>query len=85
MKQNKKAANVSVKTMAIKCRVVNHLRKGFYNKQADQFTDEEKLVWFDMVYSLTKAAHIELNNYKRNRKQRAVIELLREQRKHSHV
>lgn len=72
--------NVSLKTMAIKARVYNHIRKTLYKKRLEQIPDSEKLKFFDEIFVLNKDAHWELNDYKQKRWNKAKIAELRKQK-----
>lgn len=76
-----KNINVSLKTMGIKARVTNVIRVDIYNKKLDRINDKEKIELFNKWFSLTKEAHIELNNYKAKRKYKAEVKKLRELKK----
>lgn len=63
-----------VKTMAIKARLSNLLRKTFYKRTETDFTAEEKLTLFDAILSETQEMHFELNMYKSKRKSKRFVE-----------
>ena len=60
--------STQLKTLAIKARVANHIRKTLYKKKLDQITDQEKISLFNEIYSLNHAMHWELNSYKDKRR-----------------
>jgi len=60
------------KTMAIKARLANYVRKALYKKPID-ISDKEKLGIFEQVYNLNRDTHWELLAYKAKRKQKAAL------------
>lgn len=77
----KKEIAISLKTMGIKARVTNVIRTDIYDKRVEQFSDKQKIEYFNKWFSLTKEAHTELNNYKTKRKYKAKVEKLRLERR----
>lgn len=72
--------STSLKTMAIKSRVANFIRKALYKKRLEQFSDAEIQVLFSEIHALNFKAHTELNNYKQKRKKKAAVQREREKR-----
>jgi hypothetical protein len=73
----KNQVSVSMKTLAIKARVLNKFRKLFYKEQLKNFPDTLKIEIFNQLFSEVRAAHNELVEYKSKRKYRAEIEAKR--------
>lgn len=84
----RKENTVALKTMAIKARVYNQIRKDLYQKVLEEgyaskyrgyeiLSDEKKLELFNKWFSLNSDSHHELNSYKRKRKDKAAIEAKR--------
>lgn len=81
--------NVALKTMAMKAKVANFLRKSFYKTKIKPeggygktlITDEEKLKLFDVIWAMSQEMHRELNAYKWKRQHKAAIQKAREERK----
>ncbi len=82
---------VGFKTLSIKARIANILRKELYfitnddytlkyGKNKKKLTDKEKIEYFDKLLPLVQDMHRELNNYKSKRKEKAEIQRLREER-----
>jgi hypothetical protein len=67
--------------MAMKCRVANIIRKEIYKKKIEDFTDKQKIDFFDEIYIEAKKMHYELQAYKSKRQKKAEIQRLREERK----
>jgi hypothetical protein len=76
-----KQQKIALKTLAIKARVYNHIRKTLYKKRLENITEKEKIEFFDLLFSMNQEAHYELNAYKRKRQDKAEIQRLREERK----
>ena len=83
-----KEHSVSFKTMAIKARVYNQIRKDLHKmplvsidpKFSDRewyLTDKQKVDFFDKWFKLNHDANFELNQYKLKRKYKAKVEKLR--------
>jgi hypothetical protein len=72
---------ISLKTLAIKARVYNYIRQTLYKKRLEDFTDQQKIEFFNEVWMQNRAAHRELHNYKIKRQRKAEIERLRQQRR----
>ncbi len=62
------------KTMAIKARVANHLRKSIYKKEYDEITVPEKLTLLRELFDMGKEMHKELSAYKQKRKDKKAIQ-----------
>jgi hypothetical protein len=67
------------KTMAMKARVANFIRKALYKKPID-ISEKEKLILFEQIYNLNRDMHWELLAYKAKRKEKARIQKLRSER-----
>lgn len=65
--------SVALKTLAMKARVYNQIRKNFYKKPITSFSPEEKIKMFDKIFGLNLETHWELNNYKHKRKAKATL------------
>jgi hypothetical protein len=63
-----KQINTALKTLAMKARVYNQIRKDLYKKRLDSFTDKQKVEFFDKVFALNNETHWELLAYKEKRK-----------------
>lgn len=72
-----KQINTALKTMGIKARVYNQIRKDLYKLRLENITPQQKHLFFDQWFSLNQAAHNELNDYKAKRKAKAIINSLR--------
>lgn len=71
----------NTKTLAIKARLANHIRKTLYNKKnLEQFNQAEKVDFFNDVWAKYLDMHSELNDYKAKRKAKAEIQRLRKER-----
>lgn len=57
-----------LKTLAMKAKLANYIRKTLYKKQLDKLTQKEKLDIFDVIFSINKEMHYELLAYKSKRK-----------------
>lgn len=78
---------IALKTLGIKARVSNKLRKDFYNLTDNDFevkykgkkklSNDEKVKYFDELFKEVKLMHSELNSYKEKRKYKAFINKLR--------
>lgn len=77
--------SVSHKTLSIKARVYNQIRKDLYKKTNEDIiynklrglefiTDEQKIELFNKWFDLNKEAHNELNEYKKKRKYKKTIQ-----------
>lgn len=90
MKKNK-INSIAFKSMSIKARLANLLRKELYEYSTNEWdikyrgkkklTDEDKIRLFNLFFVETKAMHNELNAYKEKRQYKAEIQRLREERK----
>lgn len=76
MKQDK----VALKTLAMKARLANYIRKTLYKRKLDAIPDVDKIEIFDQIHSLNLLMHWELRDYKAKRKTKAKIQKLREAR-----
>lgn len=89
-----KQQTIASKTMAMKARVFNELRTALYGqikyrnrhigikyKQITELSDEEKIEIYDRMLLSLLESHWELNDYKAKRKEKARIQMLREERK----
>lgn len=72
--------SVSQKTMAMKARVANHIRKTLFKKLKVNITDDEKIAIFDQIYDMNRDMHWDLNNYKQKRRAKAALQKEREER-----
>jgi hypothetical protein len=70
----------ALKTMAIKARVYNKIRKALYKQGLEKFTSENKVTFFDELFKENQEAHNELNNLKRKRKDKAFVQAERVKR-----
>ena len=62
------------KTMAIKARVANHLRKSIYKKNYEDLSLPERESLFKELFEMGKEMHKELSAYKQKRKDKKVIQ-----------
>ncbi len=69
MKQNK----IAMKTMAIKARVYNFIRKSLYNQYLENISEKTKIELFDKIFGLNKEAHWELIRYKQKRQDKSEL------------
>lgn len=88
---------IALKTMAIKARVYNEIRKDLFHKLLEEnfyskykkyevlkyevLKDEDKIKLFNKWFELNKEAHRELDAYKSKRKYKAKVLKLREEKK----
>lgn len=63
--------SVQLKTMAIKSRLANHIRKTLYKKKIDKISNEDKVKLFDEIFQLNNVMHWELKDYKEKRRDKA--------------
>lgn len=63
----------NTKTLAIKARLANHIRKTLYKKHLPVLSEAEKLAIFDQIFGLNLQMHWELNAYKQKRKDKAEL------------
>lgn len=71
----------NTKTLAIKARLANHIRKTLYNKKRlEQFSVSEKEEFFNDVWAKYLDMHSELNDYKAKRKAKKAVQIQREKR-----
>ena len=68
-----KQTNTALKTLAMKARVYNQIRKDLYKKRLDQIKDKEKIEFFDKVFQLNHETHWELIAYARKRQDAAKL------------
>jgi hypothetical protein len=59
---------VALKTLAMKAKVANFIRKELYKARLDQITRERKIELFDQIFKLNLGMHNELFWYKEKRK-----------------
>lgn len=71
----------NTKTLAMKARVYNKIRKDFYKKRLESFSVSDKVKYFDELFSINLATHWELKSYARQRKEQARIKRGRKPRK----
>ena len=64
---------IQLKTMAMKARVANFIRKELYKARLDQISKERKIELFDQIFQMNHAMHYELLAYKNKRKEKAYI------------
>lgn len=64
---------MNTKTMAIKARLANHIRKTLYKKHLLSLSDSEKIAMMDQIFGLNLEMHWELNAYKQKRKDKAEL------------
>lgn len=69
-----KAINTSLKTMGIKARVTNIIRKDIYLTRVEDFSEKAKVALFNKWFQVAKEVHNELNTYKAKRKYKAKVE-----------
>lgn len=81
MKQN----NIALKTLAIKARMTNHIRKTLFKKDLDKISNEEKVLFFNEVYKINNETHWELISYKHKRKEKRKIQEAREKRRETQI
>jgi len=72
---------VALKTLAIKARVANHLRKTLYKQKIENISNEQKVQYFDEWFKINHEMHWELNAYKDKRKAKRKVEEERKKRK----
>lgn len=65
--------STELKTLAMKARVANQIRKTLYKKRVDQITDKEKIQIFEEIFQLNSLMHWELIAYKRKRQEKKAI------------
>lgn len=63
----------NIKTLAMKAKLANHIRKTLYKKHLTALSEAEKLAIFDQIFGLNLQMHSELNAYKRKRKDKAEL------------
>lgn len=68
----------NIKTMAMKAKLANYIRKTLYKKHLTALSGADKVAIFDQIFGLNLQMHSELNAYKRKRKDKA--ELLRKRK-----
>lgn len=61
------------KTMAMKARLANYIRKTLYKKHLQTLSDKEKVAILDQIFGLNLQMHWELNAYKQKRKDKAAL------------
>jgi len=62
-----KDKRIAFKTLAMKARVYNYIRKTLYKRKLEEINKEEKEAIFNEIFTLNRAAHWELNFYKAKR------------------
>lgn len=72
--------SIALKTMAIKARVYNFIRKSLHKKRLEDFNDSQKIQFFDQLFPLNHEAHWELHSYKKKRQRKAAIHKARVER-----
>jgi hypothetical protein len=72
-----KNQNKSLRTLAPKARVYNHIRKRLYKCKLEDFTIKQKEEFFKEVFEMNAVTHQELLLMKWTRKQKAAIEAAR--------
>lgn len=65
--------STELKTLAMKARVYNKIRKFLYKQRLDKIPSESKVEFFDEIFALNHATHWELINYKRKRKAKSEL------------
>jgi hypothetical protein len=58
---------IAFKTMAMKARVYNYIRKTLYKKKLEEINIQEKEAIFNEIFSMNRATHWELKFYKGKR------------------
>lgn len=76
----KQEQRIALKTMAMKARVANFIRKELYKAHLDQITKERKIEVFDKLFKLNHDMHYELKAYKWKREVKAERDRLRVER-----
>lgn len=76
MKQQK----IALKTLAMKARVANFIRKELYKEKLENISKDEKIAFFDKVFEMNLTMHNDLRAYKWKREWKADIEKEREKR-----
>lgn len=65
--------SVQLKTLAMKARLANKIRKHFYKAQLEKFTTEQKVEFFNEIFEQNSLMHWELINYKQKRRDKKDI------------
>lgn len=83
--------NVSFKTMSMKARLANYIRKNLYEYSTSDFEvkykgkkklgEQDKIRIFDEIWAEYKQMDSDLRNYKEKRRYKAKIQKAREERK----
>lgn len=60
--------SVELKTLAMKARTYNKIRKALYKKRLEGFTVDEKVKFFNEIFEENHITHWELINYKQKRR-----------------
>ncbi len=64
---------MNTKTLAMKAKLANHIRKTLYKKHLPNLSNEDKIAMFDQIFGLNLQMHWELNAYKQKRKDKAEL------------
>lgn len=75
-----KEQKIALKTMAMKARVANFIRKELYKTRLDQISTLEKIAMFDKIFQMNHEMHYELKAYKWKRETKAERDRLRVER-----
>lgn len=65
--------STQLKTLAMKARLANKIRKTLYKRKLDQISDNEKVAIFNDIYAENHLMHWELISYKQKRKKKKAI------------
>ena len=72
--------STGIKTLAIKARLANHIRKTFYKRKWEDLKTGERDQILKEIFDLNHAMHWELNSYKDKRRKKATIHKARVER-----
>lgn len=72
--------SIAFKTLAMKARLANYIRKTLYKRKVDAIPDIDKVEIFNQIHALNLLMHWELMDYKSKRKAKARINKLRKER-----
>ena len=71
---------IALKTMAMKAKVANYIRKSLYKKRLEQISSTDKITIFDTIFQMNHEMHYELKAYKQKRETKAERDRLRIER-----
>lgn len=69
-----KQQQIALKTLAMKARVANFIRKELFKEKLENISKDEKIAFFDKVFEMNDLMHRELRAYKWKRQWKAHIE-----------